>query len=265
MHGASPFSLLLLSAALCTGCDNSLVEWSDPAPIAALSGSGPAMLVVDSTGAARFEPDTAAARITPPTPAADLCEASLRMARGTVHAYAGWWSVRRDSSATLFVARSADGGKTWGDRIAMDTSDVSSNGCDRPPPALTAVGDDVYVAYSMIAPEGKGVFFAHIMGGMLHAPVAVIYGERLVRTAIAAQDPRVVVAYEDPNGAAQQIGIALSTTQGHLFDWHTTASRSIDHAVQPAVALSGRTLAVSWMPAQSGDSTRRMVRVGRIQ
>jgi hypothetical protein len=147
----------------------------------------------------------------------------------------------------------------------MDTSDVSSNGCDRPPPALTTVGDDVYVAYSMIAPEGKGVFFAHVMGGMLHAPVAVIYGERLVRTAIAAEDPRVVVAYEDPNGSAQQIGIALSSTQGHLFDWHATASRSIDHAVQPAVALSGRVLAVSWMSAQSGDSARRVVRVGRLQ
>ena len=51
------------------------------------------------------------------------------------------------------------------------------------PPSLATVGDDVYVAYSMAAPEGTGVFFAHSMGSMLHAPVPVIYGERLVSTA----------------------------------------------------------------------------------
>lgn len=265
MHRACPFSLLLVGALLSAGCDKPLVDWSDPKPIASIRDAEPATLVVDSTGAARFVADTAAARIAPPAAAAGMCERSVRTAVGVLHAYAGWWTVRPDSSATLFVARSADGGKTWGDRIAMDTSDVSTSGCDRPAPALTTVGDDVYVAYSMIAPEGKGVFFAHVMGGMLHAPVAVIYGERLVHTAIAAQDPRVVVAYEDPNGSAQQIGLALSATQGHLFDWRTTASRSIDHAVQPAVALSGRMLAVSWKSAQSSDSTRRMVRVGRIQ
>ena len=109
------------------------------------------------------------------------------------------------------------------------------------------------------------MFFAHVMGGMLHSPVAVIYGERLVHTAIAAQDPRVAVAYEDPNGSEQRIGVALSSTQGHLFDWRTTASRSVDHAVLPAVALSGHILAVAWSSARSGDSTRRIVRVGRLQ
>lgn len=264
MRRASPSSLLLLSALACFGCDKSPVDWSDPQPIAAIPGSGPARLLVDSSGGVRFVVDTAATGIAPPT-LAGICEHSLQFAQGTVHAYAGWWSVRPDSSASLYVSRSTDGGRSWSGRIAIDTSDVSSNGCDRPSPSLATVGDDVYVAYSMIAPEGKGVFFAHVMGGMLHSPVAVIYGERLVHTAIAAQDPRVAVAYEDPNGTAQQIGVALSSSQGHLFDWRTTASRSIDHAVLPAVALSGRVLAVSWSPAQSGDSTRRIVRVGRIQ
>ena len=265
MRAAPPSSLLLLAVLLLTGCDKPFVDWGDPEPIATVAGDRPATLTVDSTGAARFVAETSTARITPPTPAPGTCEHSLQTARGTVHAFAGWWSVRPDSSAALYVARSVDGGQSWDGRIAIDTSDVASNGCDRPPPSLTTVGDDVYVAYSMIAPEGKGVFFAHVMGGMLHAPVAVIYGERLVHTAIAAQDPRVAVAYEDPNGSRQQVGVALSSTQGHLFDWRTTASRSIDHAVLPAVALAGRVLAVSWTPSQTGDSTRRVVRIGRIQ
>jgi hypothetical protein len=265
MRGATPFSLLLAGALVLTGCDKPLVDWSDPEPMAAASGDASAALVVDTAGLARFVVDTAAASITPPAPAAGVCKRSVRTALGTTQAFAVWWSVRRDSSAGLYVARSADRGHTWGSRIAVDTADVSTSGCDRPPPAVTAVGDDVYVAYSMVAPDGTGVFFAHVMSGMLHTPVAVIYGERMVRTAIAAQDPRVVVAYEDPNGSGQQIGLALSTTQGHLFDWRTTASRSIDHAVRPVVALAGRVLAVSWSPAPSDDGTRRVVRVGRIQ
>ena len=47
---------------------------------------------------------------------------------------------------------------------------------------LSADNDDLHTAYSMIAPEGTGVFFAHFMGSMLHSPVVVIYGERLVST-----------------------------------------------------------------------------------
>lgn len=264
MRGRLPSSLLLVGAMVSAGCDKPPVDWTDPEPMAIASG-GRSRLVVDSAGAARFAVDTTASRIAAPPAAVGVCESSLQTAVGPTRAWAGWWRVRPDSSAGLYVASSADSGRTWGDQIAVDTSDASSNGCDRPPPSLTTVGDDVYVAYAMTAPEGTGVFFAHVMSGMLHSPVAVIYGDRLVHTAIAAQDPRVAVAYENPNGAAQQIGLAFSTTQGHLFDWRTMASRGIDHAVLPAVALSGPMLAVAWTRAQSGDSTRRMVRVGRLQ
>lgn len=149
--------------------------------------------------------------------------------------------------------------------MSVDTSDVSSTGCNRPPPALTTVGDDVYVAYSMIASEGTGVFFAHTMGGMLHSPVAVIYGERLVATAIAAHGDSVAVAYEEPNGSRQQVDVALSTTQGHIFEVHTVATRGVDVAAAPSVALDGRTIAVGWMEKRDGESIGNVVRVGRLK
>jgi hypothetical protein len=118
----------------------------------------------------------------------------------------------------------------------------------------------------MIAPEGKGVFFAHSMGSMVHAPVAVIYGDRLVPTSISAEGDDVAVAYEDPNGSRQQVAVAFSVTQGHTFAWRSTASRGVDVATAPAVALSGRTLAVSWATRRSSDSTAtRVVRLGRIE
>ncbi len=257
---------LLAALVLLAACDDPLVDWQNPAPIAAVAA--PSRLAVDSTGSARLVADSAVARIVSPTPTPTACERSVRKAAGTTHAYAVWWSVRPDSSAVLYVARSTDQGKSWGGLIAIDTSDMSDVGCERPPAAVATVGDDVYVAYAMIAPDGRGVFFAHVMGGMLHSPVPVVYGERLVNTAIAAQDPRVAVAYEDPNGTRRQIGVALSTTQGHLFGWRTTASRAIDDATSPAVALAGHMLAVSWVGGrgEQDDSTgRRVVRVGRIQ
>lgn len=150
--------------------------------------------------------------------------------------------------------------------MAVDTADVAHAGCTRPPPALTVVGDDVHVAYSMVAPEGTGVFFTHFMYGMFHSPVAVIYGERLVPTAIAAQGDTVAVAYEEPNGSRQRIDLALSTTMGHIFEWRLEATRDVDDARRPAVAIRGPLIAVGWEPAGTTDSaTTRVVRIGRLR
>jgi hypothetical protein len=242
---AHPLPLMFL--VVLAGCGPEPVAWSDPKPIAA--AEGPSRLVVDSTGVARFVADTVRPTIAPAVPG--LCAGTMRSAQGRTRIFASWWSPD---------------GRSWLPALKVDTTDVSTNGCTRPSPALTTVGDDVYVAYSMIAPEGKGVFFAHSMGTMLHAPVSVIYGERLVEAGIAADEHRVAVAYEEPNGNRPQIDVAMSVTQGHLFDWHTIASRGIDVASSPAVAMSGPWLAVSWLNTQpSGGPTNRVVRVGRIQ
>lgn len=258
------FLVALAVLAACAACEKPPVQWNDPLPIA--TPTTPAKLVVDSTGRARFIPIDSLMSAAAGRPSEPLCPASLRLTPGTVHLFAAWWRARPDSSAVLRIALSPDAGRTWEKSFAVDTSDISSNGCSRPPPSLTTVGDDVYVAYSMIAPEGKGVFFAHTMGGMLHSPVAVIYGERLVATAIAAEGDRAVVAYEEPNGTRQQIDLALSSTEGHIFEWHTTASRNVDVGTSPAVALSGREIAVSWLTSRPGDTTgTRVVRIGRIQ
>jgi len=255
-------SLALAAIATVVACDASPVAWTDPAPINQVSG--PSRLVLDAGGHATFVADSV--RTTSDPASIGLCTASRRTIPSSIHLFAAWWSVKRDSSATLFVASSSDSGKSWGKAVAVDTTDISSAGCNRPQPSVATVGDDLFVAYSMIAPEGKGVFFAHSMGPMVHAPVAVIYGDHLVSTAIAAQGDDVAVAYEDPNGTRQRVAVAFSAVQGHLFAWHSTASRDIDVATMPAVALAGHELAVSWATRRESDSTAtRVVRVGRIQ
>ena len=251
-----PFLLLLPVLA---ACDTSPIDWKDPVVLA--RPNTPVRLVVDTSGRVRYVADSS--RVTLPTGVA--CARSLETAPAATRTFAAWWAARKDSSVNLFVAWSTDSGKTWTPPMSVDTSDVSSTGCNRPPPALTTVGDDVYVAYSMIASEGTGVFFAHTMGSMLHSPVAVIYGERLVLTAIAAHGDSVAVAYEEPNGSRQQVDVALSTTQGHIFEIHTVASRDVDVAAAPSVALDGRTIAVGWTEKRDGQSIGAVVRVGKLR
>jgi hypothetical protein len=253
--------LALIAVAAGVACDESPVQWADPVPID--QGTGPTRLVVDSNGHAAFVASPAPALNVPNSPG--LCVASLRTAPGITRFFSAWWNVRRDSSSALLMASSTDSGRTWNNPVAVDTTDVASTGCSRPAPSVATVGDDLFVAYSMVAPEGKGVFFAHSMGGMVHSPVAVIYGDRLVPTAISAEGEEVAVAYEDPNGTRQQVGVAFSVAQGHIFAWHATASRSVDNATLPTVALAGHELAVSWAARRSSDSSAvRVVRVGRI-
>ena len=258
-------SLVLFAVAAGVACDKPSVEWNEPVPIDEVSG--PSRLVVDSSGRAAYVIAPPPAVSPPNSPG--LCESSAREIAGTGHIFSAWWNVRRDSSSALEIASSADSGKTWSNPLAVDTTDVSSAGCNRPPPSVATVGDDLFVAYSMVAPEGKGVFFAHSMGAMVHAPVAVIYGDRLVPTAIATDGDDVAVAYEDPNGSRQQVGVAFSSAQGHIFAWHTVVSRGVDIATSPAVALAGRRLAVSWVTRRPTDTTAsrvpQVVRVGRLQ
>jgi hypothetical protein len=214
--------------------------------------------MIDSSGHARFTPDTLALRGLPSEP--NMCAASLRLVAAPPdqpgRVYAVWWAVRPDSSAGLYAATSANQGKTWDAPEPVDTTDRSSVGCRRPAPAVATSDTLLHVAYAMKAPEGTGVFFAHSMdrARMFHAPVPVAYGERLVATAIAAQGDDVVVAYEDPSGGRARVGMAASTTQGHIFEYHTVASSEQDQASSPRVALSGHTIAVAWRVRPPGDA-----------
>jgi hypothetical protein len=229
-----------LAVVVVVSCARQPVVWDDPLTTAAF-------------------PDEAIV----PTPAVEnACPGSIRVALTPTRAYAVWWRVRPDSSAALVATTSSDRWRTWRPPVNVDTTDAGSGGCTRPPPSIAAVADDVYIAYSMTAAEGTGVFFAHSMdaGSTYHAPVAVIYGDRVVRAAIAADARRVAIAYEEPSGTAPRVGLALSSTQGHIFETHVPASRDVDVADEPTVTLRGDRVTVSWR-AQGG----RTIRVGHIQ
>ena len=266
----APAALVLLAAVLlagATGC-TAPVEWRDPTAISSASPAG-ARLVLDAHGLSRFVADSAAPAVA--SPSSSLCAGSLRvapLARGAQQVLvAVWWEPRADGSAALLAAESADRGRSWPTRAPVDTLDRATIGCARPAPALAT--DDAtgyaHVAYALWAPEGPGIFSAHTMPGhfMFHAPVVVAYGDRPRRVAVAASGDRVAVAYEDPNARAPRVALALSRTQGHAFE-QTGLEPVRTAALQPRVALRGRSIALAWTAGDDPNAST-LVRVGTLR
>lgn len=224
--------------------------------------------------AALRTPDSVAVAALPPDPAGSRCPASLRMAGaprpaapiagGAMAAHAGhamrmppagappapgvvavWWAARPDRSAALYLSRTTDGGRTWAAPLPVDTLDRSEAGCDRPAPsvAVDSVNGYVHVAYSMVAPEGPGVFYAHQMDprAAFERPQVIVYGDRPAATSVSSRGDRVVVAYEDPNtGGRPFVSLALSRTAGHTWAERVPVTGGSVAAERPVVALRGR-------------------------
>jgi hypothetical protein len=193
----------------------------------------------------------------PADPSGAACPGSLRVAAGRgADRVAVWWSARPDQSARLLASRSPDGGATWSAPLPVDTLDRTTTGCDRPAPAvaLDTANGFVHVAYSMRAPEGEGVFYAHQMDPRVRfePPLVVVYGDRPSAVGVASDGDVVAVAYEDPNTAGRPfVSLAVSRTAGHTIDDRLAVSGRSMAAVRPAVAVHGRTLVVGWVERPS--------------
>lgn len=256
---AARATLALVVVAQLIGCTAAPVEWNgertervSSAGVAIATNGG---LVDDSL-------IRLAARLTPPTV---LCAGSLRLARSGSRLFAVWWLPRADSTATLASSHSNDGGATWSAMVPVDTTDHGVTGCGRAPAAIAAdsASGYVHIAYAMIAAEGPGLFFSHSMdgGATFHAPVPIVYGERLGHTSVAASGDRVVVAFEDPNSRTPRIGLALSKTMGHIFeDRVLPLSNDNGAATLPLVAVQQHRVTVAWQEraASNGGATFRI-------
>jgi hypothetical protein len=259
-------SLALLILGL-VGCAAPAVDWTSRESVARPAG---AAIALDADG--RIRPDTMAAlaaRVS--VPAGPVCAGSLSVAvsRGTL--FGVWWAPRPDSGVRLLAARSGDGGRTWSAPAPVDTTDVGRLGCRREPAAIAADSSSgyVHVTYALNAAEGPGLFFSHSMdeGVTFHAPVPILYGERLGRTSVAADGDLVVVGFEDPNSTMPRIGLALSRTMGHIFE-HRVIPVSDDNgpAVRPLTAARGRRIAVAWEPRGPGGASATLaVRSGTVR
>lgn len=253
----------LLVAALVAplaACQPHPVEWNDAAERHAL---------VPPPSAANPSPDRTAdsvlratLRVAAPTdtlPAAVRdamgpgCPASVRVARGKGDERgAAWWALRANGSALLVASRSADAGRTWSAPERVDTLDAGAAACVRPAPAVAVDSTNgyVHVAYSLAAPEGTGVFYAHRMGPTVRfePPQVIVYGDHVVATSVASDGDRVAIAYEDPNtGGRPYVSLALSRTAGHSWAERFAVSSAAESAERPGVTVRGRDVSVGWM------------------
>lgn len=250
--------------AVLAACSPSPVQWATDRTVQA--SVAPELLASDGS----VVPDSLAslrARMVLPTAA---CLGSLRIARSAGTIFATWWSPRADSSALLASASTKDEGATWTTVAPVDTSDKGRTGCARTPPSIAAdaASGYVHVSYAMLAAEGPGIFFAHSMdgGATFHSPVAIVYGEGLGRTSVAAAGDVVAVAFEDPNSRTPRIGLALSGTMGHIFeDRLLPVSDDNGAATHPLVAVQQRRLSVAWQEQGASDGRVMLhVRTGTI-
>jgi hypothetical protein len=210
------------------GCGQPPIQWAGPA-----SPRGPS----EPVATPKVKPERR------------MCKETVRFAFGADSlVYAAWWTARKDSSAVVRVARSIDGGKRWETAVSAQERDRSAKGCSRPAPAIAYDPDSGYLhlAYYLELPEGSGLFYQHLMNGMFHAPIVIVYGERPVAAAVSAAGDTVVVAYEDPNRRTPQVMLAISYTAGHLFETRVSASGDDVDARAPEVHVKGGKVTVGW-------------------
>jgi hypothetical protein len=261
----------LISAACLAGCswDAPPVEWASPAPIASAVDTAARFRGRWAPGAsqevqvARAESSDSTDRLATLSGEAGACPGSrveAPLVRGS--RWASWWQVRPDSSA-LLIAEQRDTLGVPLQRVSVDSVDRALLGCARPAPsvAVDSVNGYVHIGYFMVAPEGPGVFYAHLMNPTqrFEPPIAIVYGEKPVRIAVASQGDTVALAYEDPNSERGRIALSMSTTAGHLFAQTARlipVSTSSQHASSPEIVrLSGQQLWVGWTESsQSGSA-----------
>lgn len=208
------------------------------------------------------------------------CARSLRIVTATTvdprggFGYVATWWTRVSGGRVFLVAAWRDSvpgeplSPSWRGPIPVDTldqgpldaeaADRGAYGCARPAPGLAvdSINGYVHIAYSLTGPEGSGVFYAHQMAPYtpFEPPVAVLYGSRLGAARVASDGDVVAVAFDDPNSMKRgRIGVAVSHSQGHVFEARLMASTGNASAVDPYVVVRGRSMLVGWSELVAAD------------
>ncbi len=259
----------LLVSVVLAGCtwDQPPVDWQAPSPIVAGADTTVRYVARWAPGAT---PEVSVARhaiadsaaISGASAVAGACPGSWMNAaavRGSI--WSAWWQIRPDSSAVLMSEQRDTAGAVMR-RVTIDSVDKALLGCARPAPAITvdSVNGYVHVGYYMVAPEGPGIFYAHLMdmrASHFERPLAIVYGEKPASLTVASRGDTVAVVYEDPNSELGRIAMSMSFTAGHLFEQTArlipVSTGSQQASAPQIVRLAGAQLWVGWTEdSQSG-------------
>lgn len=214
--------------------------------------AGPDIRVARSTDAGRtFGPSSIVA-----SGACPCCRTSLAAgADGAV--YVAWRHEFEGSVRDIVVARSGDGGATFGAPVRVHEDGWVFDGCPHAGPSIAVAGDGtLHVVWFTGAQQRPGVFHAVSRDGgrTFGAPNALATGEFVPtsQVSLAPVPDGVWVGYEENAGDGPRIRVA------HVGPSGVPRVTELDApaGMLPALAAHGDALAVAWL---DGDAVRALI------
>jgi hypothetical protein len=183
------------------------------------------------------------------SPSCPCCRTALALAPdGTM--YATWRKIFPGDVRDVVVARSDDGGKTWGEPVRPRADDWVYPGCPHAGPSLRVdEAGRVHVAWWTGKAGEAGVYYARSEdGGRSFAAQAIATGKtsRPAHVHLATRDGRVLYAWDDGRGALPGILLRTSSDAGVTFDEPVRLSESGLAASYPVAALTADSVFVAW-------------------
>jgi hypothetical protein len=164
--------------------------------------------------------------------------------------YLAWRTVMTGNIRDIVVARSADGGATWGAPARVHADDWVYEGCPHAGPSMTV--DErhrLHIAWWTGVPGRSGVQYARSDDGItFNAPVAMALGEtsRPAHVQLAVDGERVVVAWDDGLARVPTVRLRASDDGGTTFGGEVLASPPDLVATYPVLGFANGALTLAW-------------------
>ncbi len=161
------------------------------------------------------------------------------------------WHDGTSGNFEIFLARSTDGGKTFGSPV-----NLSNNAGESFDPSVAISGDSIVVAWDDATPGNFEIFLAHSAdgGATFGSPVNLSNNARnSFAPSVAVSENSVVVAWNDETPGNQEIFLARSTNGGKTFNFPVNLSNNAGTSFDPSVAVSGNSVVVAWNDETPGN------------
>jgi hypothetical protein len=164
--------------------------------------------------------------------------------------YLAWRTVLPGSVRDIVVARSTDGGATWGAPQRVHADDWVYEGCPHAGPSMVVdESHRLHIAWWTGVPGRAGVFYARADdGATFNAPVAISVGEtsRPAHVQLAVDGGNPVVAWDDGMARIPTVRLRVSRDGGATFGDDVLASPPDLVATYPVLGFSRGTLTLAW-------------------
>ena len=191
--------------------------------------------------------------------ACPCCRTALAAgANGVV--YAAWRNVAPGNVRDVVVARSSDGGRTWGDAVPVHADNWVFDGCPHAGPALQVdARGRLHATWWTGRPSAAGVYYAYSDDGgrTFSEPEAMGTAgfSRPAHVQLALGDSgRVVAAWDDGTVKLPRVLLRVSRDGGASWGAAEAVSAEGRVATFPVLAVSGRRLTVLWSDESPSDA-----------